>query len=288
MAAGVVFDLKTVMENQLKILLFKKSSKENIEQIYHMIKLGADPLTTADDMPNYTILKHVISFDDLPTFQKFVEEFGYDLEGIDAKNDTPFDHALEVLSIDIIKWFLDSKRISVQKIQSSLTKFCANYFFDDRDIEKAIDIVKLLVKHGANLLQKTVKGKSIWEVSIADGFESSFTKFIKAETDILLSKAQAEEENQEKQEKEEKEEKSKKELIEWCQKLQAENNSLKEENNSLREENNSLHESMKNKNENINYLLGENAKISIEFCEKKSQLDKLKTSLELCCKIFDK
>ena len=145
--------LKGQLESQIKKLLIKRPTHEDIDQIYYMIKLGANPSTTCENRPYYNVLKHVIIFGDLPTFLKFVSEFGYDLELSDVTNNgqKPFDYAMAYLQVDIIQWFLD-KKLPQQKIQSTLKTFC-EYYFEHKDVEKAIKIVKLLINNGANILE---------------------------------------------------------------------------------------------------------------------------------------
>lgn len=167
-------DFKGQLEKQIKNLLLKSPTKENIESVYHMLKLGADPLTANDHQ--YHVLKYVITFGDLPTFLKFVNEFKYDLElsHVDTYN-TPFDYAVNYLALDIIKWFLDSKKLLPQKIQSALPRFCTFHFPPELE-EKAVQVIKLFIENGANLVTGMYE-----QATLVNGSKGPFMKFLSAE-----------------------------------------------------------------------------------------------------------
>ena len=185
MSTNQMTDLIGQLESEIKKLLEKIPTQQDIDMIYHMIKLGANLMTRIENLPEYNVLRHVISFGNLSTFLKFVNEFGYDLElSDDTNNNNPFDYAVYDLQVDIIQWFLD-KKLPQQKIQFALMKLCG-YTIGPCQVEKAIQVVKLLINSGANILAE--EEKSVLELATRQLYpQGAFIKFLVAE----IEKAQS-------------------------------------------------------------------------------------------------
>ena len=172
------------LEELLKQAFYFGVTEQIVECAYYAIKSGANPnlfVSTSDGI--YDVSKMIVLLGIFKTFLKFVNEFDLDLETSERFYYSLFNSAFICGNIDIIQWFLSSKKVSSQTIQKSLEQLCNS---TEKSDGKLIKLSKLLIEHGADLLQKTFMGESLTELaSTTRGKDNPFAKFIRHETEIL-------------------------------------------------------------------------------------------------------
>ena len=176
-------------------------TKEIIEKAYHLIKLGADPLTASSRSPQYNILNHLIIFGDVEWFKKFWEEFEFD--NLDGERSNAFDFAIDFRKSEIVRFLIQKQNISQERIQNGFSKICTT---NPSNIEETIELAKVLIENGAKIFQKKWPKEDLAFCASYFIGDNAFRQFLKKERE----KEEREKEEREKEERE-KEEREKEE-----------------------------------------------------------------------------
>lgn len=185
-------DLKTNLTQALREqILFKPTSKENVEKAYHMLKLGVDPLTGDNNGHYYNVLNKVIELGDLEWFKKFVSEFKFDLDHISGSICTPDNSAFGVASrlgaTAILEWLIEHHNVPKTSIQLALNVRCTN--IDLMRCPSSTKIAEILVKHGASVCQMTYNNLTLAEnVAYKIGRNSPLCLFLTSEVEKIQKK----------------------------------------------------------------------------------------------------
>ncbi len=180
-------------------------TKDNLYLAYYLIKAGADPNLRGKN--NITILFTAVASNNIEMVEKLVS-IGCDVNVYDRYGNNPIDLACDNYFNDLVDWFLNhgvdinqnicNSSCNKEKRIHSICRPAYTFQSDPEKISKAINLVKVFLKHGANLLEENnetdgwtplyyatyeMKGKMKEEMKGEMKKKNQFVKFIKEETE---------------------------------------------------------------------------------------------------------
>ena len=181
------------LSNVLKGTIDCITTRETVEQAFHLIMAGADPNTQCK-LHQHTILIQVIHLGDLHLFKKFVKEAKCSTNIEDSNQRKPIDYAIAALCPKIVEWLLDNgsdanEIVSSDKGKCKRLHVLSDYILNSAaDVENAIAIAKLLINKGANVVEMDERGWLPMQLAERNRPCGEFTNFLKEETQKIRNK----------------------------------------------------------------------------------------------------
>lgn len=173
----------------LKKLVYVTVSQEELKLAMYLIQKGADPNIRGTAFSSTILMCAIFAQNPLSYIKALITDCGCDIEAKDSDGNSAIHYALIGLNVPVVEWLfsngLDINKKFILKNKTTLGYlhyFCPKIFdCPSSDEEKAIEIVKILIDKGANLLEYDSDGHLPIDL-IGASPSSKFYEFVKYET----------------------------------------------------------------------------------------------------------